>query len=90
MPDPSHRGRVWLHSLQMIVFIRNHKKLIMLLHHINPRDITNMAEPKDEHDESICGAEKRDRQILSTDDAQNVLTTLRTQECLFVRTQNVM
>ena len=89
MPDPSHRGRVWLHSLQLLVFIRNHKKLIMLLHHIN-RDITNMAEPRDEHDESICGAEKHDRRILSTDDVQNVLTTLRTQECLLIHSRNVM
>ena len=62
----------------------------MLLHHINPCDITNMAEPRDEHDESICDAEKRDRRILSTDDAQNVLTTLRTQECLLVHSRNVM
>ena len=61
----------------------------MLLHHINPCDITNMAEPRDEHDESICGAEKHDRRILSTDDAQNILKTLRTQECLFVHTRNV-
>ena len=49
-----------------------------------------MAEPRDEHDESICGGEKRDRRILSTDDAQNVPTTLRTQECLLVHSQNVM
>ena len=40
----------------------------MLLHHINSHDITNMAEPRDGHDESTCGAEKRNRQILSTDD----------------------
>ena len=58
-----------------------------LLHHINSHDIINMAESRDEHDESICfycGAitEKRDRQILSTDDAQNILSSLRTQECL--------
>ena len=62
----------------------------MLLHNINSRDITNMAEPRDEHNESICGAEKRDRQILSTDDAQNILSTLRTQECLLIHSQNVM
>ena len=49
-----------------------------------------MAEPRDEHDESICGAEKRNRRILSTNDAQNVLTTLRTQECLVIHSRNVM
>ena len=60
---------------------------MLLIHMISP--IWLNPEMNTLHDESICGAEKRDRRILSTD-AQNVLTTLRTQECLLVHSRNVM